>query len=359
VSVTVAIIFGGPTPEHEVSLAGARCVARHAAHLGWTVLPMGITKGSEWLVGPDALAELWRRADPELMPSSAAAEPMPESTGRFAAFDRPPAAVEFAGVDAVFPIGHGRLVEDGVLQGLLAWYGLPVIGCDVSASAVCFDKRLARAVLSAAGLPVAAGVYVSLHEHTKDAAETVGRVRNALGAGLLFVKPARSGCSLGISAVDDDTTMHRALETAFAFDTFAVVEEFVPHRELVIGVVGDCDDVVVSPPGECIAIGDLYTYEEKYHLGNPGFTCPADLDADTTTAAQSLAAEAYRATGCSGFARVDLFVDRRTGGLLVNEINTIPGLTDVSVFPKVMSAAGWDYPRLLTELYRTRRVHGG
>jgi D-alanine-D-alanine ligase len=353
--VTVALVFGGPNPEHEISLAGARCVARHAATIGWTVIPVGITKDSRWVIGPDALAELWRTADPERLPSRAAAEGTPESAGQFSVYDRPPPAAALADADVVFPVCHGRLVEDGTLQGLLAWYGLPIIGCDVSASVICFDKRHTRAVLTAAGIPMAAGMCVTLGEHAKDAAATAGRIRNVLGPGQLFVKPARGGSSLGISTAHDDAALQRALEVAFAFDTFAVVEEFVPHRELVIGVVGNDDDLVVSPPGECIAIGDLYTYEEKYRLGNPGFTCPAELNSDTTDAARSLAARAYRSAGCSGFARVDLFIDRRTGGLLVNEINTIPGLTDVSVFPKVMLAAGWQYPRLLDELYRVSR----
>jgi len=190
VTVTVALVFGGPTPEHEISLAGARCVARHAATVGWTVIPVGIAKDSRWLVGPDALAELWRTADPERLPSSAAAEAAPGSAGRFTVFDRPPPAAAFADADVAFPVCHGRLVEDGTLQGLLAWYGLPVIGCDVRASAVCFDKRLTRAVLTAAGIPVAAGTCVSLDEHAKDATATARRVRSVLGTGRLFVKTA-------------------------------------------------------------------------------------------------------------------------------------------------------------------------
>jgi D-alanine-D-alanine ligase len=243
-------------------------------------------------------------------------------------------------------------MEDGTLQDLLECYGLPVIGCGTNASASCFDKRRTRAVLTSAGVPVARGMAVTRKEYVSDTARTAWRIRTTLGSGKLFVKPTRGGSSLGISAVAEAGPVGPALEAAFMYDTSAVVEEFIPHRELVVGVVG-ADDLVISPPGECRPVGDLYTYEEKYRLGNPGFRCPADLDADTTGAARNLAARAYRASGCSGFARVDLFLDRRTGQLLVNEINTIPGLTEVSVFPKVMQAAGWPYPRLLQELLRT------
>jgi D-alanine-D-alanine ligase len=194
---------------------------------------------------------------------------------------------------------------------------------------------------------------VSIEEYTEDATEAADRVRSVLGPGKLFVKPARGGSSLGVTPVPAAADVRSALETAFAYDTAALVEEFVPHRELVLGVVGN-DDLVVSPPGECRPVGDLYTYEAKYRLGNPRFRCPADLDPDLTGAARELAVRAFRAGGCSGFARVDLFLDLRDGRLLVNEINTIPGMTDVSVFPTIMAAAGWPYPRLLQEMLATR-----
>jgi hypothetical protein len=164
---------------------------------------------------------------------------------------------------------------------------------------------------------ISPGVNVSMRQHAKEPSGVVTVCGAPLGTGPLFVNPARGGSSLGISAVHDDATLHHALEIVFAFDAFdafAVVEEFVPDCELVIGVVDHDDDLVVSPPGECVAVGNLYTHEEKCGLGSPGFTCPAELDAATTKAAPSLAVAAYRAAGCSGFARVDLFVDQRTDG---------------------------------------------
>lgn len=352
-TVNIAVVFGGHSPEHEVSLAGARCVVHHAAEIGWTVHLVGIAKDGRWLVGPDALAAVWREANRERLPSGAAAHEPPPLSGKLSIFDGPPAARALAGVDMAFPVGHGRFMEDGTLQDLLASYDLAVIGCGAQASALCFDKPRTRATLAAAGIPVARGMAVSIEEYATDATGAAERVRSFLGPGQLFVKPARGGSSLGITAVPADTKVGPALEAAFAFDTSALVEEFVPHRELVVGVVGN-DDLVVSPPGECRPVGGLYTYEEKYRLGNPGFRCPAEIDSETTEAARSLAVQAYRASGCSGFARVDLFLDVRTGRLLVNEINTIPGMTDVSVFPRVMDAAGWPYPRLLQEILRTR-----
>ncbi len=176
-------------------------------------------------------------------------------------------------------------------------------------------------------------------------------VRDRVGGGPWFVKPARGGSSLGIGRADSPAGLHRALGEALRWDDVALVEEYIPHREVVLGVLGR-DDLVISPPGECIAVGSLYTYEEKYHLGNPRFTCPAVIGARLAEQARDLAAEAFRALGCSVFARVDLFLDERTGGWLVNEVNTIPGMTGTSVFPKVMAAAGYNYLELLTELCR-------
>lgn len=161
------------------------------------------------------------------------------------------------------------------------------------------------------------------------------------------------GSSLGIGRVDTEYDLTRALTEAFRWDTAALIEESVPHRELVVGVVGHAGGrLVTSPPGECIAVGKLYTYEEKYRLGNPRFTCPAKIDNALAGRARELAAEAFRVLGCSIFARVDLFLDERTGDFVINEVNTIPGMTEVSVFPKVMRAAGFNYAELLDELCR-------
>jgi D-alanine-D-alanine ligase len=171
-----------------------------------------------------------------------------------------------------------------------------------------------------------------------------------LGAAPWFVKPARGGSSLGISRTDAPDELHGALREAFRWDTAALVEEWVPHRELVIGVMGRRDgDLVVSPAGECAAVGSLYIYDEKYRLGNPRFTRPATLDGRLAEQTKDLAADTFRALGCSVFARVDLFLDERTGNFLVNEVNPILGLTEVSVFPKVMRRR----PRLCRLAWRT------
>lgn len=351
-TVALVVVFGGDSPEHEISLTGAKAVLTHVAAPGWKVLPVGVTRDGRWLVGGGALERLWRAADPELLPhGNAPSDPVPGSGRPVEIFDGPPPVDALSGYQLAFPVCHGRWGEDGTLQGLLSCYGLRIVGCGVAASAVCFDKCLARSVLVAAGLPVANGVRVDVNDHARDAGAIVDLVGDRLGPGPWFVKPVCGGSSLGISAADSSAALHEALREAFRWDSAALVEELIPHREMVLGVMGR-KDLVISPPGECSAMGSLLTYEEKYRLGNLLFTCPAAIDGPQIELAKALAANAFRALGCAVFARVDLFLDMRTGEWLINEVNTIPGMTEMSVFPKVMRAAGYTYSSLLAELCR-------
>lgn len=353
----LVVVFGGETPEHEISLSGARAVLSHANALGWEVLPIGVARDGNWLVGPGALAYLWRMAEPQLLPKGMSPDDeVPGSGGDVRKLSGVPSSELLAGYDLAFPVSHGRWGEDGTLQGLLACYGLQIVGSGVAASALCFDKHLTKSVLSAAGLPVAKGTRVSKAEFVEAPDAVAAKARETIGPYPWFVKPARGGSSLGIGRVDGDDDLGRALAGAFRWDTVALIEECVPHREMVLGVLGnETEGLLVSPPGECVAVGSLYTYEEKYRLGNPRFRCPAEIDDVLTRRARAMAAEAFRVLGCSVFARVDLFLDVRTNDFLINEVNTIPGLTEVSVFPTVMRAAGLDYPQLLIELCRLAR----
>lgn len=353
----LVVVFGGDTPEHEISLCGARAVLHHADRLGWHVLPVGVTKRGRWLAGRGALERLWRVAQPRLMPTGYAPyDQVPGEGGEVEEFEGVPASDVVSGYELAFPVCHGRWGEDGTVQGLLASFGLRIVGSGVAASAVCFDKHLTKAVLHAAGVPVTKGVRVDRHEYVTTPDAVLARIRRDVGPLPWFVKPARGGSSLGIGKVNAEARLESALAEAFRWDKGALVEEWVPHREMVLGVVGRGDgDLVVSPPGECRAVGALYTYEEKYRLGNPRFTCPARLDRPRSDRARELAQAAFRVLGCSVFARVDLFLDHRTDDFVINEVNTIPGLTEVSVFPKVMRAAGFSYAELLCELSRLAR----
>lgn len=266
-------------------------------------------------------------------------------------FGGPPPSEIFAGHRMAFLACHGKWGQDGSAHRLLDSYGLSSVGCDGAATALCFNKPDTKEVLSDAGLPVARGVTVTAQELAADPGAAMDRVQRELGGGAWFVKPAGSGSSVGIARVDYPHQFDQAVHGALRWDNVALVEEYVPHREFVVGVLGN-DRLVLSPPGECIPVGHLYTYEEKYRLGNPRFTCPAELGEPTVKQLNRLSVRVYRALGCAVMARMDFFLDARDGRLLINEVNSTPGLTQTSVFPKVMAAAGYPYPDLLEELCR-------
>jgi D-alanine-D-alanine ligase len=345
----IAVLFGGPTPEHEVSLGSARSVLTQMQGLGWDVLAVGIGKDGRWFVGPDALEQVLAQADQAKLPLGVVpvAEQQRQPTVVFT--DPPPRAV-FAGYELVLPLVHGRWGEDGTLQGLLATYGLRIVGCGVTASAVCFDKQIAKTVLSGAGLPVVAGTAVKRQAWIADQDAALRQAAGRSGAGPWFVKPSRSGSSIGVTAAATADELPAAIQEALRWDDTALIEEFVPHRELLIGVVGSDEQVTVSPPLECIQSGDVLDYEQKYRVGRLRFEPPAGVSPEVIEEARRLAAAAFAALGCEVFARVDLFLDTRDGSLLVNEVNTIPGMTSQSAFAQLMTAAGLPYPNLLETL---------
>jgi len=357
----LVLIFGGPGPEHEVGLASALSVREHLTCRGWTLLEAGVTKDGRWLVGTGALQMLLGAADPMRLPAGldkAAAElAMGVDSTAVRGFGGPPPSEIFAGHRMAFLACHGKWGQDGSAHRLLDSYGLSSVGCDGTATALCFNKPDTKEVLSDAGLPVARGVTVTAQEFAANPGAAKDRVRRELGGGAWFVKPARSGSSIGVARVDYPHQFDQAVGGALRWDSVALVEEYIPHREFVVGVLGN-DRLVLSPPGECIPVGHLYTYEEKYRLGNPRFTCPAELDQPTVKHLNKLSVRVYKALGCAVMARMDFFLDARDGRLLINEVNSTPGLTQTSVFPKVMAAAGYPYPDLLEELCRLADSNG-
>ena len=357
----LVLIFGGPGPEHEVGLASALSVREHLTCRGWTLLEAGVTKDGRWLVGTGALQTLLGAADPTRLPAgldkAVAGLAMDVDSTAVRGFGGPPPSEVFAGHRMAFLACHGKWGQDGSAHRLLDSYGLCSVGCDGAATALCFNKPDTKEVLSDAGLPVARGVTVTAQEFAADPRAAKDRVRRELGGGAWFVKPARSGSSIGVARVDYPHQFDQAVGAALRWDSVALVEEYVPHREFVVGVLGN-DRLVLSPPGECIPVGHLYTYEEKYRLGNPRFTCPAELDEPTVKHLNKLSVRVYQALGCAVMARMDFFLDARDGRLLINEVNSTPGLTRTSVFPKVMAAAGYPYPDLLEELCRLAASDG-
>jgi len=334
---TLALVFGGRSLEHDVSVVSARSVARALRADRYELVPMAIDRSGRW-------------ADPET------ARRVLETSG-----DRADRVVDFAGssrldgrlldgsIDVAFPVLHGPYGEDGTIQGLFEMLDLPYIGSDHAASAVCMDKAITKRLLVQAGLPTAPWHAVTRSGWARETAELR---RRCLALGLpLFVKPARLGSSVGVSKVVEAAGIDTAIETAFAHDELAVVERGIDAREIEIAVLGNADPRA-SLPGEVVPGHEFYDYADKYLDDSCQLLAPAPLDAAMTAEAQRMAVAAYQVLGCAGMARVDLFLGRGDGTLWVNEANTIPGFTAISMYPRLWGLSGLPYPDLLDELVR-------
>jgi len=339
------VIFGGRSGEHEVSLASARAVMealrgsdRHE------VVPVGISREGVWLHGGDPMGELEGRAR-ELSgsPKEAAAG------GELAPVAAKLPAAGLGAVDVVFPVLHGPDGEDGTVQGMLELAGVPYVGSGVLASAVGMDKITMKKVFAHHGLPQVPWLGLTRKEWRDDPERVVRRVEESLDYPV-FVKPANLGSSVGINKAGRAPELRSALDEAAALDRRVIVEGGVDAREVEVAVLGN-EEPEVSVPGEVvIRKGDFYDYEAKYAEGGMELVAPADLPEGTAAELERVAREAYRAIDAAGMARIDFFVDRDGGRLLLNEINTIPGFTPTSVYAKLWAASGLPYEELLDRL---------
>ena len=317
--IRVAVLAGGRSSEHEISLASARSVVEALDPERYETRTIEIGRNGVWALPPSAGGAAVSQGTPHLpIPTSAA----PEALGA---------------IDVVLPILHGPFGEDGTVQGLLELADIPYIGAGVTASALCMDKDLFKAVLRDRGVPVAASVTL----------RTGDPVRNPFGFPV-FVKPARLGSSVGISKARTPDELEAAVELARRHDDKVLVEEFQPGVEVEVGVLGNREPVA-SVAGEIVAHSDWYDFEAKYADGGMDLVVPARLPAETTERVRRLAVEAFVATDCEGMARVDFFV-RPDGQVVVNELNTIPGFTATSVYAKLFAESGTSYPALLDRL---------
>ncbi len=331
----VALVFGGRSGEHDVSVVSARSVRAALDESRYQVLPMAIDRRGRWADAATAarvLSESGDRADCVL-----------DFVGSHALDPR----LLDGGVDVVLPILHGPFGEDGTIQGLCELLDLPYVGCGVTASAVSMDKALTKRILAQAGLPTAAWVEVAEDGWREDPAPVIEQCRQL--AFPVFVKPARLGSSVGITKVHALERLPGALEAAFAHDDLVVVERGIAGRELELAVLGN-DTPRASLPGEVVPGHEFYDYADKYLDDACELLAPAPLDEATVLRAQKLAVDVYGILGCAGMARVDLFLERSSSELLVNEVNTIPGFTSISMYPRLWQVSGLPYSALLDEL---------
>lgn len=351
--ITIAVIFGGQSGEHEVSLVSAHAVMNNLDPVRYQIEPIGIGKDGRWWHGPGALAALMAAADPARLPASATmATPGPvRALGRVG---EPGWALPAA--DVYFPVLHGPYGEDGTIQGLLELAGCPYVGCGVAASAVGMDKGLMKAAFAAAGLPVLPWLLVQRPELA--AIETVcDRIEAALRFPI-FVKPANLGSSVGVNKARDRAELIAALREAARYDRRIIVEQGIPAREIEISVLGN-DQIEASLPGEIIPAGEWYDYHAKYIDGGSQTIVPAALAPEQIAQVQTLAIQAFQAIDGAGLARVDFLLDREQGTLWLNEVNTMPGFTPISMYAKMWAASGLPYPQLLDRLVALALARAG
>jgi D-alanine-D-alanine ligase len=360
------VIYGGRSGEHEVSLASAAAVFANLDRRRYEPVAIRIDKDGRWLLAdrpPSAASaaevidqirsEAHRlRSGRELVlpprPGEDTLLLVDRGSSRSDGVEKSSAITGLA-VDVLFPVLHGPYGEDGTIQGLFEMANMPYVGCGVLASAVGMDKDVMKTVFRARGLPVPDWVVVKAARWAADADSSMNRVEGRL-AYPLFVKPANLGSSVGISKAHDRRELRTAIETALAFDRKVVVESAVPDaREIEVAVLGN-ESARASVPGEIVPSREFYDYEAKYIDGDSRTLIPAPLDADVTSRVQTLALEAFDAIDGTGLSRVDFLLSRSSGDLFVNEINTLPGFTTISMFSKLWAASGVDYAALVDEL---------
>lgn len=352
----VGVIFGGRSGEHEISIRSAKTVIEEIDPEKYDVLPIAISRSGEWLSPADSLSLLPEATQRLFL--SRFSKPSPAVTvisgdttfkGAISVFEN---AIDVCPIDVIFPVLHGTYGEDGTIQGMFEMSGIPYVGCGVLASACGMDKVAMKILFRDAGLPICRYVWFLRSEWEANHAAVADQVEAKLGLPC-FVKPANLGSSVGISKASTKDELISAVELAAKYDRKIIVEEAIEMRELECAVIGN-DVPQASLPGEYVIRDEskrFLDYTEKYAgTGNNEFVVPAPISEELSQRVMQMAVTAYRAIDASGLARVDLFLRNDNGALLMNEINTLPGLTDASGFPKMWAASGKPLPQLIDEL---------
>ena len=356
----VALLFGGMSSEHEVSCVSVGNFVRNIDRSKYEVLTVGITKEGRWLY-TEATAEQMADGSWEELPGNMPCVISPDRADHGMILFTPDGRVEKMHLDVVIPVLHGLWGEDGTVQGLLELAGIAYVGCGVLASSVCMDKAVANALFEANGVPHTKWVAANRWEIEKDLEGVCAGVEAKLGWPV-FVKPANAGSSVGISKVSSREELKKAIDLALENDRKVVFEAFVDGQEVECAVIGS-DPAVATRPGEILAGAEFYTYDDKYKNGVSQTVIPAHLPEAKLDEVKTYAAMAYTALNCEGLARCDFFVEHGTGRVLINEINTFPGFTSISMYPKLMEHEGLPVPQLIDRLIalaleRKEKQHG-
>ncbi|MBH5317539.1 D-alanine--D-serine ligase VanG [Paenibacillus sp. GSMTC-2017] len=346
---TIGVLFGGCSTEYEVSLSSASAVIEHLDRDKYEVIMIGITREGHWYRYFGDVSDIQsNRWIEHTSCVTAILSPSKETKG----------IIEFYGtefrvtpIDLIFPVLHGKNGEDGTMQGLIELSGLPFVGCGTLSSAICMDKVIAKTLVQAAGIEVAASITLLAGDSIAEA------VVNTAELGFpLFVKPSKSGSSIGITKAYTKQELMNGIEDAFKHDDKVIIEQNVDGFEVGCAVLGN-RHLITGAVDEIALTGEFFDHDEKYSLGTAAIHLPARLNADMANKVKDTALRIYRVLGCSGFARVDLFVTK-DGNLLFNEVNTIPGFTAHSRYPNMMNHAGIAFPELLDQLIATADQEG-
>lgn len=346
--LNVCVLFGGISPEHEVSMRSAESVLNHMNPEKYNVFPVGITRDGDWI--------LYTGGDYSALPSGEWQE-YPNNRRATISPVRGQGLLSFEGdcvvreqIDVVFPVLHGENGEDGAMQGLLQMAGIPYVGPHVAASAVAMDKTLTKLVVDNAGITQAAWQLVRTSELDNRMDLILSNLERRFSYPM-FVKPAGTGSSVGVSKAVDREDLRAALLTAGTYDEKILVEEFIRGREVEVAVMGN-DSPVASVCGEIDSGAEFYDYEAKYISDTSTAYVPARIPEEVAEQVRDTAVKVYSAIGCQGLSRVDFFVTYEENRVVFNEINTLPGFTSISMYPKLFAASGIPYEQLIDELLR-------
>lgn len=341
---TIAILFGGASPEYAVSLQSAAAVIAHIDSRYYDIILLGIDRSGRWFLYEGDIQHIrddtWQEQE---CCRSAIVSPDRGTHGILVLDGQAPRTLR---LDACLPVLHGSNGEDGTVQGLLELAGVPIIGCGSASSAICMDKDAAHTLVASAGIAVPRGCTLSRPgdiERAREAAAAIGYP--------LIVKPLRGGSSLGISVVHRDEELAAALHTAEAYDQRVLLEEMIEGIEVGCAILGWDDRTLAGRVDEIELRGDFFDFYEKYHLDTARIHMPARIDTDQEEAVRHTALRIYQLLGCSGFARVDMFL-RKDGSLLFNEVNTIPGFTEHSRYPHMLAGIGLSFAEVIAYLLK-------
>jgi D-alanine-D-alanine ligase len=345
----IGLIFGGRSGEHEVSLASAKSVIANLDHKKYEVVPIAITKTGAWLLGadPQALLETGQDAQPEATTTTVTLTGDPNMR-RLIPLENGEQLRENGALDVIFPVMHGTTGEDGALQGLLEMANVPYVGCGVLGSALGMDKEKMKMIFQNIGLPIVDYLVYRRHEWERSPEAVMDAIEQRLGYPT-FIKPANLGSSVGINKAHNRAELEHAINVAAEYDRKIVIEKGINCRELECAVLGN-DEPIVSVVGEVAASSEFFDYNAKYIDNKSEITIPAALPQATAEEIRRQALQAFLALDLNGLARVDFFLEKETGQVYINEVNTLPGFTQVSMYPMLWEASGIPYRELLDRL---------